>query len=190
MMPVIRLNDVTFANLGTLKMWFGAKTPSDTIDRIVQQTMEELGIERDDEPEHAVVITNDGAMEFTSAPSLAFTKPLAAFIDGKRIPNPRWSSILLAIIAQGKTKGYEGKRLVNQLNIPAKMGSYEEEGYKYYPDLEISVQGQSASDAWSEIDRLSKAWSVRVKVEFWWRRNPKAQYPGKTGVLTLGDVNQ
>lgn len=186
MMPVVRLNDATFADLSTLKTWFGAKTPSDTIDRIVQQAMEQLGMERDDEPEDAVAITNDGAMEFTTAPGLAFTKPLAASIDGKRIVNPRWSSILLAMIAQVKTNGYEGRKLVDQLNVPAKAESYEEEGYKYYPDLGISVQGQSASDAWNEIERLAKAWGIFVKVEYWWRRNPKAQYPGKTGILTSG----
>ena len=186
MMPVIRINDATFAGLSALKTWFGTKTPSDTIDRVVREAMEQLGMERDDEPEEAVTITNDGAIEFDSAPGLSFTKPLTASIDGKRILNPRWSSILIATITQAMTKGYEGKKLVEQLQVPAKAERYEEDGFKYYADLGISVQGQSASDAWKEIDRLAKAFGIRVKVEFWWRRNSKAQYPGKTGILTSG----
>jgi hypothetical protein len=186
MMPVIRVSDATFAGLSALKTWLGTKTPGDTIDRVVQEALEQLGIERDDEPEAAVTITNDGAMEFDTAPGLSFTKPLTASIEGKRILNPRWSSILIAMVSQVKSKGFEGKKLVEQLQVPAKAERYEDDGFKYYPDLGISIQGQSASDAWKEIDRLARAWGIRVKVEFWWRRNPKAQYPGKTGILTSG----
>ena len=186
MMPVIRVNDATFADLSALKTWFGTKTPSDTIDRVVQEAMQQLGMERDDEPNDIVTITNEGAMEFDVAPGLSFTKPLMAAIDGKRILNPRWSSILIATISQVMAKGHEGKKLVAQLHVPAKVERYEEDGFKYYPDLGISVQGQSASDAWKEIDRLAKEFGIRVKVEFWWRRNVKAQFPGKTGILTSG----
>ena len=183
MMPVIRINDATFADLSALKTWFGTKTPSDTIDRIVREAMEGLGIERDHEPEEAVKITNEGAMEFSTAPGLLFTKPLTATINGRRMLNPRWSSLLIATITEVMNKGYEGKKLVGELQVPAKAERYEDEGYKFYPDLGISVQGQSSTDAWKEIDRLAKAHGIVVTVEFWWRRNSKAQFPGKTGIL-------
>lgn len=188
MMPVVRINDATFADLSTLKTWFGTKTPSETIDRIVREAMEQLGMERDDEPEEVGIATGDGVMQFDTAPGLAFTKPLAASINGKSIPNPRWSVILLTMIAQGKAKGFEGDKLVRELAVPAKVEQYDEEGFKYYSDLGISVQGQSAADAWKEVDRLAKKWRIPVTVEFRWRENPKAQFPGKTGVLRSGDV--
>ena len=186
MMPVVRINDATFADLSTLKTWFGTKTPSETIDRIVQEAMEQLGMERGDEPDEAAPTTSDGAMQFDTAPGLAFTKPLAASIDGKLLHSPRWSAILLAMIAQVKAKGFEGEKLVRELAIPCRTEQYEDEGFKYHPDLGISVQGQSASDAWKEVNRLAKKWRIPVTVEFWWRQNPKAQYPGKTGVLRSG----
>lgn len=186
MMPVLRINDATFADLSTLKTWFGTKTPSETIGRIVQDAMEQLGMERDDEPENAVETTSEGAMQFDSAPGLAFTKPLSASVNGKSIRSPRWSAILLTMIAQVKAKGFEGDKLVRELQIPSKAKQYEDEGFKYHPDLGISVQGQSASDAWKEIDRIAKKWSIPVTVEFWWRQNSKAQYPGRTGVLRSG----
>jgi hypothetical protein len=187
MMPVVRINDATFADLSTLKTWFGTKTPSETIDRIVREAMEQLGMERDDEPGEAAPASSDGAMQFATAPGLAFTKPLAASINGKALHSPRWSAILLAMIAQVKAKGFEGERLVRELAIPAKAEQYEDEGFKYHPDLGISVQGQSASDAWKEVDRLAKKWRIPVTVEFWWRQNPKALYPGKTGVMRSGN---
>ena len=60
-MPVVRINDATFADLSTLKTWFGTKTPSETIDRLVRETMDQLGMERDDEPEAVVTTTSDGS---------------------------------------------------------------------------------------------------------------------------------
>jgi hypothetical protein len=144
-------------------------------------------MERDDEPEDVATRTGSGAMEFDPAPGLAFTKPLSASISGKAIHNPRSSAILLTMIAQVKAKGFEGEKLVRELHIP-KAEQYDEEGFKYQPELGISVQGQSASDAWKEVDRLAKKWRIPVTVEFMWRQNPKAQYPGRTGVLRSGNV--
>ena len=189
MMPVVRINDGTFTNLSTLKTWFGTKTPSETIDRIVQEAMEQLGIERDSEAEAAPTITNDGPMHFDTTPGLTFTKPLKASINGKGLHSPRWSSILLTMIAQVKGKGCEGEKLVRELAIPAKAEEYEEEGFSFHPELGISVQGQSAADCWKEVDRLAKKWRIPVTVEFWWRQNPKAQYPGKTGLLRSGNAS-
>jgi hypothetical protein len=104
------------------------------------------------------------------------------------VRSPRWSTILLTTIAQLKAKGFEGDKLVSVLNVPAKAERYEDEGYKYHTNLGISVQGQSASDAWKEIDRIAKKWSIPVTVEFWWRQNDKAQFPGRTGRLSSGNA--
>jgi hypothetical protein len=186
MMPVVRINDATFSDLKSIASWYGTKTPSETLDRVVREAMESLGMERDNEPEEKVVVAGDGAMQFQSDPGLAFTKPLSAIVDGKSVRSPRWSSILLAVISQVKAKGLAGEALVKALRIRAKTSSFEDEGFKYYPELGISIQGQSATDAWKEVDRLAKEWRIPVKVEFWWRQNPKAKFPGRTGVLQSG----
>ena len=188
MMPVVRINDATFIDLSTLKRWFGTKSPSETIDRIVREAMEQLGIEHDDEAEGVPVASTDGALIFNTAPSLTFTKPMKASINGKPIQNPKWASILLVMLEQVKAKGYEGEKLVRELAVPTKASSYEEDGYRFFPELGISVQGQSAADAWKEVDRLAKKWRIPVTVEFIWRQNPKAQHPGKAGVLRSGNI--
>ena len=184
-MPVVRINDATFAHISTLKTWFKTKSPSETIDLIVRQVMEQLEIEHD-EVEGGRVASTDGIRVFDVAPSLTFTKPLKAIIDGKTIEHPKWSSILHFMIGCLKAKGLEGEKLVRELAVPAKAASYVDEGYKYVPELGISVQGQSAADAWKEIDRIAKKWHISVKVDFVWRQNPKAQYPGEAGVLLTG----
>lgn len=188
MMPVVRINDATFSDLKSIATWFGTKTPSETIDRMVREAMEQLGMERDDEPKEAIVKTDSGAMEFDIAPGLAFTKPLSATVNGKAIHSPHWSSILLTVIAHLKGKGFEGEKLIRELRVPARATRFEDEGFKYHPDLGVSIQGQSASDAWKEVDRLAKKWRIPVTVEFWWRQNSKAQYPGRTGLLRSGNL--
>lgn len=185
MMPVVRINDATFSDLSTLKTWFGTKSPSETIDHIVREAMDQLGIERD-ELESGNPVSDSGAMIFDATPSLTFTKPLIASVGGRAIPNPNWASLLHTILAHVKAKGFEGEKLVRELTVPSKAEIYEEEGYKYQPSLGISVQGQSAADAWNEVDRLAKKWHIPVTVEFMWRHNPKAQYPGKVGILRSG----
>jgi hypothetical protein len=192
MMPVVRVADGTFTDLKSIATWFGTKTPSETIDRIVREAMEQLGLERDVEPtatslpEPNADTTTSIAMKFDKAPGLTFTKPLSAKVNGKALRSPRWSSILLTMIDHLKASGLEGEQLVRELGIPAKSGRYEDEGFKFHPDLGISVQGQSASDAWKEIDRIAKKLRIPVTVEFWWRHNQKAQYPGRVGLLSSG----
>lgn len=186
MMPVVRINDARFDDLKAISTWLGTETPAQTIDAIVIQMMERLGLERDDEPEIPSETSNGQVLRFDTAPGLSFTKPLSASVNGQVIGNPRWSAILLAIVAQVKTKGLEGEKLARELQIPAKARQYEEEGFKYYPNLGISIQGQSASDAWKEIDRIAKKWRIPVTVEFQWRENPKAQFPGREGLLQSG----
>ena len=47
------------------------------------------------------------------------TKPMKATINGNLIQNPNWASILHAMIAQVKAKGFEGEKLVRELCIPS-----------------------------------------------------------------------
>jgi hypothetical protein len=188
MMPVVRINDSTFADLSTLKTWFKTKSPSETIDHIVREAMEQLGLERGDGAESEIYQSSEGSMLFDTAPSLTFTKPLTASIGRTEIQNPNWASILHTMLLQIKSKGFEGEKLVRELSIPTKSEIYEEEGYTYRSDLGISVQGQSAADSWKEVDRLAEKWRIPVVVKFMWRQKLKAQYPGKNGELRSGNV--
>jgi hypothetical protein len=187
MMPVIRINDAIFDNLKHISKWVETETPSDTIAYLVQKEMERLGIERDDMLGEAVRTTSSGAMQFERTPSLTFTKPHSAIINGKTIKNPNWSAILIAMIAQVKAKVGGGEKLCRELNIQTKTTRHETGGFQYYPELGISVQGQSAADVWKEVERLAKKCGIPVQVEFEWRQNPKAQYPGRTGFLRAGN---
>ena len=87
-MPVVRINDATIADLKSIATWFGTKTPSETIDRIVREAMEQLGMERDDEPEATPTKKSTGAIEFESAPGLTFHETAFGFREWQGDPQP------------------------------------------------------------------------------------------------------
>lgn len=184
MMPVIRLSDATFAELKTISTWFSTKTPGDTIDQLVREKLDELGLERDQE-EVLGASSADDVIRFTKAPGLSFTRVLSAKIAGKVVPKANWANLLLQMIATIKGKGLSAEKLVAELQVPAKSRTYTGEGFRYHDELGISIQGQSAQDAWKEVERLAQKWKVPVEVQFQWRQNEKAQHPGRSGVITI-----
>ena len=182
-MPVIRISDATFSDLKTLATWFEAKTPSLAIDKIVQEAMNSLDLERDIIGEAEVGDTPLPNIQFPEAPGLSFTKITKASVDGKKQQRPKWNGLIIEILNSMKNRGMSPEALVDALNIPAEVGLFEQKGFKFYPKLGISIQGQSAQDAWKEIQRISPKWKIPVDVSFEWRDNPKAQHPGLKGQL-------
>ncbi|MCB1838647.1 MAG: hypothetical protein KDI61_00085 [Alphaproteobacteria bacterium] len=185
MMPVIRISDATFVDLKSIATWLGTVTPSETIENLVREKMESLDLERDIsiEPENK---TGDDYLTFDKAPGLTFTKPLMAQINGKAVQNPNWAKLLISVIVLIKQKGYSGDKLVKELNIPAKPRRFEDEGFRYWDEIGISVQGQSATDAWKEMSRLAEKFRIPLEVRFEWRQNEKAQFPGRKGIIRAG----
>ncbi len=186
MMPVIRLNDATFVDLKTISTWMGTMTPSETIDAIVREKMDALDLERDIEIEALGNDNAEGDLVFEKAPGLSFTRILSASVDSGKSEKINWAGLLMKVIGAVKAKGLSGEKLVTELQIPAKASEYELDGYKYQPELGISIQGQSAMDAWKESSRLAQKYHIPVEVRFQWRDNEKAQHPGKVGVIRAG----
>jgi hypothetical protein len=185
MMPVIRLSDATFAELKAISTWLSTDTPSETIDRLVREKLDELGLERDGVDEPGPSNSSD-VMKFEKTPGLSFTRLTAAKISGKPLPKANWANLLLATVAAVKAKGLSAERLASELQVPTKAFDYALEGYRFQPELGISIQGQAAQDAWKEVERLANKWKIPVEVEFQWRQNDKAQHPGRSGILRAG----
>lgn len=183
MMPVIRISDSAFDDLSVMAKWFKTKSPAETLDRVIRETMESLGLEKDNQGEDAS--TNDaGNLTFLASPAVTYTKIVEAKIDNISLRLPNWSSALNAIIhALKNRRGLTAAELDKELNIPSTAAEYENNGYKYYPDLGISYQGQSADGAWKEIQRIATKHNIRVHLKIHWLDNEKAKFPGKHGEL-------
>src|SRR5690348_12472604 len=121
-MPVIRISDATFSDLKTMSAWFETKTPSDTLDKVIAEMMNHLGLERDEEPHEP---TGAGAMKLTTTPGLSFTRVLSATVMGKQLKKPNWANVLLAVIEVVKSKGFEGSDLVRELQVPSQVDRFE-----------------------------------------------------------------
>lgn len=185
MMPVVRVNDSAFTSLKHIATWKGLNTPAETIDRLVREEMMRLGLEGETT---SIEAPEDGkqVLIFDEAPGLSFTRILNASINGHKIKKNNWSMLLIEVIQVVSNAGTTGNSLVAELHVPAKVGRYEEEGYKYYEAMDISVQGQSASDAWRETSRLAARHGIIVIIEFQWRDNRKAEFPNRIGQMQSG----
>lgn len=77
-----------------------------------------------------------------------------------------------------------------QKRAPANMvqGCKQDQGYRYLKDLDLSIQGQDANDAWRCIARLARTQGFRIEVGFVWRDNPSAVHPGETGHMAIGGL--
>ncbi|PRY91026.1 T4SS efffector SepA family protein [Donghicola tyrosinivorans] len=192
-MPVVRISDATFVDLKSIATWLDVETPALTIEQLVRDKMAQLGLERDDP--HEIIMPSgascasldESIIEFKTAPGLTFARVRAASVDGCWLEKTNWSVVLLQVIsAVMKKHKMDANSLARELQVPSKPYEFNEEGYKYYSHLGLSIQGQSAPDAWREIERLAQKHRVAVEVRFQWSENDKAQYPGKVGMLRAG----
>ena len=80
-----------------------------------------------------------------------------------------------------EARSFHELRKVTRAQI--RKGSYSNEGYKFVPEIGISIQGVDADHAWEYSLRLAIHVKVPVKAEIEWRNNDKAAHPGERGVM-------
>jgi hypothetical protein len=123
-----------------------------------------------------------------AVPDLSFTTVQVATVAGALLgaSGSYWNSILLAVIRAAAVAGATRDEITGHLLANHIAGKKEDGGYKYVPEVDLSVQGLDANGAWKATDYLANAFKVYVKVQFIWQNNPKAAKPGATGVLVAG----
>ena len=62
-------------------------------------------------------------------------------------------------------------------------GRRSDSGYRFIPEVGVSVQGVDANHAWSYSLRLAQYLRTPLRATMEWRHNQKAAHPGETGVL-------
>jgi len=120
-----------------------------------------------------------------SVPNLRHTKLLSAKVGGQPI-RPTWNGLLFDLIRRipkGRLEKPEEARRLIIVNFVA--GEKEDEGYKFIPNLGISVQGQDANDSWKGASHIPQKLGVPVEVEFLWRMKEGAEFPGEMGRLSI-----
>ena len=203
MNTTIRLNDVAFANLKRLSIWYETKTPTDTINFLIRKDMESLGLEsmesprleRDDSKDdifpltHAAGKASDGGKErlipTPNEPEVTHTRVIGAIVNDNRIHRCNWDRLLIAVIKEVKLKGFTPGDMVRELNVRTREGVYKDKGFKHLPEVGISFQGPGANNVWREVSRLARKHGIDVHVRVEWYNKPGAQNPGKVTDLKI-----
>ena|GEM_PF-3919259 len=121
----------------------------------------------------------------TCRPSLRHTKVMGVVLDGAELSSPSWNGLVDAMIRLAKQRLGSFGALKNAAGVNMVEGKKIDQGYRYLSDINVSVQGQDAQDAWRCIAQIATVLKVRVEVYFFWRRNPGAYLPGETANLTI-----
>jgi hypothetical protein len=80
----------------------------------------------------------------------------------------------------------ESLRSVTKSNLITGRASSEDvkKGYRYVPEVNVSIQNVDAGHAWSNTLRLARQLNVAVRVDFEWMQKSDAVFPGQRGTLT------
>ena len=98
-------------------------------------------------------------------------------------PFSNWNDLvrIAHIAAFNQVGSFEQLRNVTHAQIDK--GERSDSGYKFVPEIGISLQGVDANHAWQHALRLAKHLKQPLRVTVEWRHNPKAAHPGAAGVL-------
>jgi len=180
MCPTITLTEETFSKLQALATAF-VDTPETVISGLADAELRRRGSapggNGTGQGEEVLHLDPD------AHENLTHTKLLSASADGRPIHRPKWNGILdyLHIMARQRLNSFEALRRASGANI--REGRYEENGYRYLPEADLSIQGVDANLAWDHSLRLARALEVPLQLRFEWREKDGAAHPGETGVL-------
>jgi len=108
-----------------------------------------------------------------------------AELNSKPIDSPNWNAVLDAAVryARGNLPSVTDIRRLVPINMAP--GRKTDKGYHWLQDADISVQGQSAKDAWRWTAELARQLKFEVKVAFYWQNKKGAAHPGEGGLFFI-----
>ena len=182
-MPAITLSDATFAELKSLAEPF-VDTPASLTAGLIHEEVMRRGISPNGNG-RAARPAEDGSVLLNpdSHESLAFSRVLSATVDGRPIHRPKWNMIMnfVHILAYERLGSFEALRHASSARL--RQGCFEEEGFKYLHESDLSIQGADSNMAWDHSLRLARTLGISINVTLEWRDRDGAAHPGKTGVL-------
>ena len=175
-----QISDQTFERLKA-----NAEPLVDTIDSVINRALdalEALG------PKPAISRGSPRQVDPSAPPNLAHTTVRSIELCGRILqPNETfWNTLLIAALREAAKRGHPPEALKGLLIANAVVGRKEDEGYRYFKDLGLSIQGQDSNAAWRATYHLAHTLDLPVKVTFSWRDTPKAAFPGSDAVFVVG----
>jgi hypothetical protein len=95
----------------------------------------------------------------------------------------KWNGLVRAAHIEAFKKARSFKELRNVTHAQVREGSHSDSGFKFVPEIGISIQGVDANHAWQYALQLAKYLGQPLRATIGWRHNPKAAYPGDRAVI-------
>jgi hypothetical protein len=174
--------EITDATFERLKAY--AEPLVDTIDSVINRALDALD-EKSGGESHSFAPTLIRQFNPAAPPSLAHTTVKAIELCGRLLkPNETyWNTLLIATLREAKSRGTETDELSRLVLGNCLVGRKEDEGYRFYKDLGLSIQGQDSNAAWRATYHVASKLALSLTVTFVWQDNPKSAFPGSTGAF-------
>lgn len=175
MMPVTRISDTTNRLLQKYAIPF-----EDTQDSVIYK-MAQFYDQRHGKEAGVVSSQANQEQNDLQTPDLRFTKVMEANFGGREVIN--WNGLLKEALIQAwrHTEDFKALRRITSANIL--QGEHSGSGYTYIPEIDISVQGVEAANAWKLSKEIAQQINISLQVDFIWRNKKGAAQPGETGRL-------
>lgn len=94
-----------------------------------------------------------------------------------------WNDLVRIAHIQAFAKAGSFEDLRNVTHAQIRKGNHFDSGYRWVPEIGISVQGVDANHAWTYSLRLAQYIKAPVRAVVEWRHNAKAAHPGERAIL-------
>lgn len=178
-MPTITLSDATFAKIKS-----HAEPLVDDADSVISRLCDFCTAHKGGGLD---VNGNSATQNFITlrvgSRELTHTRLLSARVDGAAMHRPDWNSLTRDMHVMAKTRlgTFEAVRKATRANL--RQGRFEENGYRYLPEVDFSIQGSDANNSCESAFGLARAMNIPLHVRFEWREKEEAAHPGRTGVI-------
>ncbi|MGZ8363169.1 MAG: T4SS efffector SepA family protein [Caulobacteraceae bacterium] len=190
MTQTINIEDATVARLQKI-----AVPLADTFDSVINRVLDAYDAAKTaaDQPSKVAGLSasiESGVMKFDAAqpPQLKFTTPTHITVDGKQLPKQitYWNNLLQEVIQAAHKKGHDAAAIKAMMVVAnAAVGKKENAGYKYMPEVGLSIQGAEANAAFKEARNLATKNGIKFTVAFEWQNNERAAYPNRQGYIEM-----
>jgi len=113
---------------------------------------------------------------------LSHTRLIRASFEGNEIIRPNWGKLVRKAHSDAK-KNLSFRDLEKLTIAHIREGKYEDQGFSYIPEADLSIQGLPANNAWQSILLLARHLKVSVRVVVEWHDKEKASHPGERAAL-------
>lgn len=121
--------------------------------------------------------------------ALTHTRLTSVNLDGAALSLTEWNALAreLHVLARSRLGSFDAVRSASTANL--RRGRFEDNGYRYLPEVDFSIQGADANNACESAFKLAVAMRIPLKVMFEWRDNEDAAYPGRSGVIEWSPID-